>query len=163
MGSILLTLLLDCYSLYSFQSCLTPFSLPSLFQRYDFQQQEKGTGNIISCLINNIENVTVEQCHQFLIKMEAIVFSDFRLVHKFVDKCKGSIEKLKCGRLPGVDEDPSKAPHKQGATIACLQSKVGELDQPCRKEILRIRYCYVARGVRCQGSVLIVTTGAPGG
>ena len=102
--------------------------------------QEKGTGNIISCLINNIENVTVEQCHQFLVKMEAIVFSDYRLVNKFVDKCKESIEKTKCGRLPGVGEDPARLPHKQGATISCLQSKVTELDTPCRKEILRIRY-----------------------
>ena len=53
--------------------------------------QEKGTGQIISCLINNIENVTVEQCHQFLSKMEAIVFSDFRLVNKFVEKCRRSV------------------------------------------------------------------------
>ena len=72
--------------------------------------------------------------------MEAIVFSDFRLVNKFVDRCKGSIEKTKCGRLPGVGEDPTRLPHKQGATIACLQSKVTELDTPCRKEILRIRW-----------------------
>lgn len=105
--------------------------------------QEKGSGNIISCLINNIENVTVEQCHQFLVKMEAIVFSDFRLVNKFVDKCRIDIVSNQCGRLPGIDEDASKDaskyPHKQGATIACLQGHIGTLKPECRKEILRIR------------------------
>ena len=89
--------------------------------------------------------------------MEAIVFSDFRLVSKFVDKCRVDIEAKGRGRLPGLDEDPSKimqrrgisinqrgiqadsVPHKQGATIACLQEHVTTLKPECRKEILRIR------------------------
>jgi len=111
---------------------------PVLEAMPDCQKQEKGTGNIISCLINNIENVTVDQCHQFLVKMEAIVFSDFRLVNKFVDRCRSDIVANKCGRLPGVDEDAAKIPHKQGATIACLQGHVSGLKPECRKEILRI-------------------------
>ena len=51
------------------------------------------------CLIEYIDNVTNTQCREFLSRMESIVFSDYRLVYKFVDVCGNDIEKHSCGRI----------------------------------------------------------------
>lgn len=61
---------------------------------------------IIPCLIDHVENVTNSQCKEFLHKMEAIVFSDYRLVYRFVESCEDDILRLKCGRL--TDDDDAK-------------------------------------------------------
>ncbi|ESO98200.1 hypothetical protein LOTGIDRAFT_114272 [Lottia gigantea] len=97
------------------------------------------TGFVIPCLIENIENVTAKTCQQYLAKMATIVFSDYRLVHKFVGHCKNDIEKYHCGRLDSGFEN--EAMHNQGKTIDCLAKhmsrKSDALEKPCKKQLLR--------------------------
>ena len=38
-------------------------------------------------------------------KMQAIFFSDFRLVSHFLDDCSDDVNKFKCGRIPLEDEE----------------------------------------------------------
>ena len=62
------------------------------------------------------------------------MFTDYRLIYNFQEKCSADIINLKCGRL---DTD-SNAPTDQGKTIACLSEDFKSLNQECRKEIFRI-------------------------
>lgn len=74
------------------------------------------------------------ECKSFLNKMELIIFSDYRLIHKFTDYCEQDIEKLKCGRL----DMNSEAVHSQGETIECLEKSTDKLSSDCKHQILRI-------------------------
>ena len=38
-------------------------------------------------------------------KMEAIFFSDFRLISHFLDDCATDVNKFQCGRIPTEDEE----------------------------------------------------------
>ncbi|KAK6184750.1 hypothetical protein SNE40_007151 [Patella caerulea] len=96
---------------------------------------QAGSGFMIPCLIENIENVTNKACQQYLAKMSSIVFSDYRLVYKFVENCETDIQALSCGRLQ--DKKDEQALHNQGLTIDCLASKMGKLNPQCKKEVLR--------------------------
>ncbi|ELT94856.1 hypothetical protein CAPTEDRAFT_177499 [Capitella teleta] len=95
--------------------------------------QEKATGQLISCMIEHKANITSPNCKQFLVKMEKIIFSDYRLIYKFTDACESDVEKLSCGRLAGVDH-----PSSQGLTINCLSKKIKMLTDQCKHEILRV-------------------------
>lgn len=92
------------------------------------------SANLLSCLIERLDPETDVECKSFLIKMEIIIFSDYRLVHKFTDFCAKDIEKLKCGRL----EMDSQAVHTQGETIECLEKSTDKLSNECKHQILRI-------------------------
>ena len=54
---------------------------------------------VIPCLVEYIDNVTDVNCLAFLKRMRTMVFSDYRLIYKFVDGCHDDIDKFKCGRL----------------------------------------------------------------
>lgn len=54
---------------------------------------------MLSCLMDFAENATEPECRSFLKKMEAIIFSDYRLIYRFTDECQSDIEKFQCGRL----------------------------------------------------------------
>lgn len=54
---------------------------------------------MLSCLMDFGENATEPECRSFLKKMEAIIFSDYRLIYKFTEECQSDIERFKCGRL----------------------------------------------------------------
>ncbi|XP_015923497.1 Golgi apparatus protein 1 [Parasteatoda tepidariorum] len=95
---------------------------------------ENVKGHLLSCLMNAAENATEAECRAFLKKMEAIVFSDYRLIYKFTDECQSDIEKFQCGRLEMDSEDP----HSQGETIECLSKQSDKLSPLCKHEILRI-------------------------
>ncbi|XP_064639932.1 Golgi apparatus protein 1-like isoform X2 [Lineus longissimus] len=95
----------------------------------------KGTGQIISCLIEHKENMSIPNCKQFLNKMASIVFADYRLVNKFAEACEKDIVKLSCGR---VLDDKDDSPHSQGKTIQCLSENIGTLDKKCKVQILRV-------------------------
>lgn len=56
-------------------------------------------GHMLSCLMDSAENATEPECRSFLKKMEAIIFSDYRLIYKFTEECQSDIEKFQCGRL----------------------------------------------------------------
>ncbi|XP_050395779.1 Golgi apparatus protein 1 isoform X2 [Patella vulgata] len=96
---------------------------------------QAGSGFMIPCLIEHIENVTNKACQQYLAKMSSIVFSDYRLVYKFVENCETDIQTLQCGRL--LDKKDEQALHNQGLTIDCLATRMGKLNPQCKKEVLR--------------------------
>ncbi|CAH1270214.1 GLG1 [Branchiostoma lanceolatum] len=101
---------------------------------------ETGQGLVISCLMDHKGNISNQQCHQFLVKMTSIVFSDYHLVENFVKDCTGDIQKFQCGRVSSRDEE-SQIDHSQGYVINCLQKRIGEkdgLEVRCMKQILRV-------------------------
>ncbi|XP_067651519.1 Golgi apparatus protein 1-like isoform X2 [Haliotis asinina] len=95
---------------------------------------QRGQGTIISCLIENFDNVTSSSCRQFLNKMATIVFSDYRLIYNFAEACFDDISKHRCGRSEG-DED--EALHTQGRTLSCLAEKMTNLSGKCKVQVLR--------------------------
>lgn len=58
-----------------------------------------GKGYLVSCLVDHRGNITEYQCHQYITKMTAIIFSDYRLICGFMDDCKNDINILKCGSI----------------------------------------------------------------
>lgn len=96
---------------------------------------DPSNGHLTSCLLNNMENITSGPCRTFLSNIAAFVFSDFRLVSDFVRDCEKDIQKYECGRLEKAEEH---LPTQQGKTIECLSEHVRELENLCKKQILRI-------------------------
>lgn len=58
-----------------------------------------GKGYLVSCLVDHRGNITEYQCHQYITKMTAIIFSDYRLICGFMDDCRSDINILKCGSI----------------------------------------------------------------
>jgi len=54
---------------------------------------------VIPCLVEYIGNVSDTNCLAFLKRMRTMVFSDYRLIYKFVDSCHADISQFECGRL----------------------------------------------------------------
>ncbi|CAF1472781.1 unnamed protein product [Adineta ricciae] len=96
---------------------------------------KKGSGRLVSCLYDQLDNITEPSCRYFINQMQAVVFNDWRLSEYFADACFSDIKKLECGRL---DDDNQAIPHEQGAVIACLSQNYGQLKGGCRKEIFRL-------------------------
>ena len=92
------------------------------------------SANLLSCLMERLDTETDIECKSFLTKMEIIIFSDYRLIHKFTDFCAKDIEDLKCGRI----DMNSQALHTQGETIDCLEKSSDRLSAKCQHQILRI-------------------------
>ncbi|XP_039618340.1 Golgi apparatus protein 1 [Polypterus senegalus] len=107
-------------------------------------EEERGKGYLVSCLVDHRGNITEYQCHQYITKMTAIVFSDYRLICGFMDSCKEDINILKCGSIITGEKDI----HSQGQVIACLEKalvKEAEIQdsrppikEECKKSILRV-------------------------
>ncbi|XP_074644298.1 Golgi apparatus protein 1-like isoform X2 [Tubulanus polymorphus] len=124
---------------YRFDSAASQVCLDTLNKMPDCARLQPGTGQIISCLIENKDNVTDGACKQFLTKMAGIVFSDFRLISNFVQSCDEDIIALKCGRIGTVRKDKNTdPPHSQGSTIKCLSGKISSANEKCKQAILRI-------------------------
>lgn len=124
----------------------------------EYEDCRPGTqpGHTISCMIDKLNQIKNERCRQYLLRLAAIVFSDFRYVKHMVEDCQTEIQKFKCGRVEGTggggrgarsggaggDEEEEPAPpryvHSQGATIECLSLHAGELEEACHKQILRL-------------------------
>ncbi|XP_071092042.1 Golgi apparatus protein 1-like [Haliotis cracherodii] len=100
----------------------------------DCSDLQRGKGTIISCLIENFDNVTSASCRQFLNKMATIVFSDYRLIYHFAEDCFDDISKTRCGRSEGDDDE---ALHTQGRTLSCLAEKMTNLSGKCKVQVLR--------------------------
>ena len=73
----------------------------------DCNKLARGKGEIIPCMVENRSNITDASCQQFVKKMASIIFSDYRLICRFADRCKADIEKHKCGRLHAEGDDVS--------------------------------------------------------
>lgn len=61
--------------------------------------EERGKGYLVSCLVDHRPNITEYQCNQYITKMATIVFSDYRLICGFMDRCKDDINVLHCGSV----------------------------------------------------------------
>ncbi|XP_066493030.1 Golgi apparatus protein 1 [Tiliqua scincoides] len=102
-----------------------------------------GNGYVLSCLVDHRGNITEYQCHQYITKMTAIIFSDYRLICGFMEDCRGDINTLKCGSIRLGEKDA----HSQGEVVACLEKGLvkeaeGEprmrISDECKKAILRV-------------------------
>lgn len=69
---------------------------------------QKGKGLIIPCLVDSFNNISNVNCRAYIKKMKKIIFSDYRLVYKFVDACQNDITQLKCGRTTLNNEEVSQ-------------------------------------------------------
>uniref|UniRef100_A0A672K447 Golgi apparatus protein 1 n=1 Tax=Sinocyclocheilus grahami TaxID=75366 RepID=A0A672K447_SINGR len=106
--------------------------------------EERGKGYLVSCLVDHRTNISEYQCNQYITKMTSIVFSDYRLICGFMDKCKDDINKLHCGSVNTGEKDS----HSQGEVIACLEkglvSEAEEqpgqytIKEDCKKSIMRV-------------------------
>lgn len=99
------------------------------------QSVDKVDGHLVSCLLDNKENVVTENCRTFLNNIAALVFSDYRLIYNFISDCQNDIKRFSCGRL---EKDTDTKPTQQGKTIECLSLHYVELDTSCRKQITRV-------------------------
>ena len=61
--------------------------------------EERGKGYLVSCLVEHRANISEYQCNQYITKMTTIVFSDYRLICGFMDKCRDDINALHCGSI----------------------------------------------------------------
>lgn len=91
------------------------------------------SGKYLSCVIDNREVIKDPICKGQLARIEAVAFSDFRLIPRFLQSCSDDIEKSECGRLTNKNSKSS-----QGETLACLQTNVASLSEMCRKEIYHV-------------------------
>ena len=97
---------------------------------------EKGKGMIIPCMVDNIEDIKSKECRRYIEKMSKIVFSDYRLIYKFADKCHNDIQKLSCGRLE--TQQVEETVHRQGYTLECLVRNITKLEKACKHQLLRM-------------------------
>ncbi|KAL7978740.1 hypothetical protein Chor_013229 [Crotalus horridus] len=90
-----------------------------------------GKGYLVSCLVDHRGNITEYQCHQYITKMTAIIFSDYRLICGFMDHCRTDINLLKCGSVrPGEKKGLVKLAEDSEHRI--------KVSEPCMKAILRV-------------------------
>ncbi|XP_078689897.1 Golgi apparatus protein 1-like isoform X16 [Branchiostoma floridae x Branchiostoma belcheri] len=109
-----------------------------LAQLPECNKLETGQGLVISCLMDHKGNISNQQCHQFLVKMTSIVFSDYRLIEHFVEDCSADIQKFQCGRVSSRDEEHI---HSQGVVINCLEKHIEDgqiMSRRCRMQLFRI-------------------------
>ncbi|XP_048885953.1 Golgi apparatus protein 1b isoform X2 [Brienomyrus brachyistius] len=107
-------------------------------------EEPRGKGYLVSCLVDHRSNISEYQCHQYITKMTSIIYSDYRLICGFMDKCREDINALHCGSINTGEKDL----HSQGEVIACLEKGlVSEVEEPsqrhlvkddCKKAILRV-------------------------
>lgn len=91
----------------------------------------------LSCLIDRVQPNVDHTCGNYLHLMEMVVFSDYRLVHKFASVCEPYIRQYNCGRLSSLHDNAQEL-HSQANTIECMQDHLEKLPGDCLHEILRI-------------------------
>ncbi|KAF2365312.1 Cysteine-rich Golgi apparatus protein 1 repeat [Trinorchestia longiramus] len=92
-------------------------------------------GQALMCLTEHLNEIEDEKCHQYLNKVAAIIFSDYRLVSRMTASCSEDIEQQQCGRLQPLVEPSS---HSQGFVIECLSRNADKLSTTCHQQILRL-------------------------
>uniref|UniRef100_A0A2P2I582 Golgi apparatus protein 1-like n=1 Tax=Hirondellea gigas TaxID=1518452 RepID=A0A2P2I582_9CRUS len=104
-------------------------------ERFPKCQELNQPGHTLACMTQHLNELQDEKCHQYLLKLASIIFSDYRLVSHMTDSCNQDIELLKCGRLQPLVE-PSV--HSQGYVIECLSKNTDKLSSDCHQQILRL-------------------------
>lgn len=70
-----------------------------MIQECNQHTDDRGTGRLIPCLYELMNNVTDSYCREFLKMIQTTIFTDWRLSEVFVVACMDDINKLNCGRL----------------------------------------------------------------
>uniref|UniRef100_A0A3Q0SY36 Golgi apparatus protein 1 n=1 Tax=Amphilophus citrinellus TaxID=61819 RepID=A0A3Q0SY36_AMPCI len=127
-----------------FESVAMEICKSTIAEIKECNEVERGRGYLVSCLVDHRVNISEYQCNQYITKMTSIIFSDYRLICGFMDKCKEDINNLRCGSINTGHKDV----HSQGEVIACLEKAlVREVEQQdhtrpikeeCQKAILRV-------------------------
>uniref|UniRef100_A0A672PTQ6 Golgi apparatus protein 1 n=1 Tax=Sinocyclocheilus grahami TaxID=75366 RepID=A0A672PTQ6_SINGR len=127
-----------------FESVALEVCTSTMLELKECADEERGKGYLMSCLVDHRINVTERQCHQYITKMTSIIFSDYRLICGFMDKCREDINTLQCGSIAVGEKDL----HSQGEVIACLeralvreaeqQDKAHQIKDACKKSIMRV-------------------------
>lgn len=89
------------------------------------------SGGYLKCIVNNKEEIRSPACISLVLRLEGIAFADYRWIENFLEHCKSDIETLKCGR---IDLDSLS----QSSTIVCLQIHQQAIQDPCKREILKL-------------------------
>lgn len=90
-------------------------------------------GNVLAKLIDKKDEIKQLKCISAINQLEAVAFSDFRLVTPFVRDCSSDIEIHACGRF-----HTDRNILSQGETLACLQTHIDTLTQECKKGIMHL-------------------------
>ena len=108
-------------------------------------------GHLTDCLIQHSDQVhdfappegngedveKFKNCNSLLTRLSSIVFSDYRMVHKFLEHCDDEIDQFKCGRATSVHNKERLT--SQDETIGCLRGHFKEVqNKQCRHEMLRL-------------------------
>uniref|UniRef100_A0A8C4HKZ5 Golgi apparatus protein 1 n=1 Tax=Dicentrarchus labrax TaxID=13489 RepID=A0A8C4HKZ5_DICLA len=127
-----------------FESVATEVCKSTIAEIKECNEEERGRGYLVSCLVDHRGNISEYQCNQYITKMTSIIFSDYRLICGFMDKCKEDINTLRCGSINIGHKDV----HSQGEVIACLeralvreaeqQDHVRPIKEECQRAILRV-------------------------
>jgi hypothetical protein len=108
-------------------------------------------GHYMSCLIDQkLEGGLKPSCEDFLTQIESVIFSDYRLIADFTDKCKADIEGNTCGhvrRQLHSDSNMIFYHHSQGLVIECLSKFVDQVNASCREEILHVAELQVSLSI----------------
>ncbi|MEQ2224351.1 glycogenin glucosyltransferase glg1 [Ilyodon furcidens] len=127
-----------------FESVATEVCRSTIAEIKECNEEERGRGYLVSCLVDHRGNISEYQCNQYITKITSIIFSDYRLICGFMDKCREDINNLRCGSINIGQKDA----HSQGEVIACLekalvrqaeqQDRVHPIREECQKAILRV-------------------------
>ena len=77
----------------------------------------------------------------FAFQVESVIFSDYRLIADFADKCQKDIEGNACGNVRRHLHSDSNVifyHHSQGLVLECLQKMIDVVEPKCKEEMLRI-------------------------
>lgn len=86
-----------------------------LIQQCNKNIGNSGTGHLVPCLYEFLNNVTDDYCREFLKLIQTTIFTDWRLSETFVLMCSNDIDRLHCGRLD-VETDTVRQPENHLAT-----------------------------------------------
>ncbi|CAL8380231.1 unnamed protein product [Arctogadus glacialis] len=127
-----------------FESVATEVCRSTLSEIKECNEEERGKGFLVSCLVDHRTNISEYQCNQYITKMTSIIFSDYRLICGFMDKCKEDINSMHCGSVNVGQKDV----HSQGKVIGCLEKalvreaeqevQTNPIKEDCKKAIMRV-------------------------
>ncbi|KAF7281361.1 hypothetical protein GWI33_004844 [Rhynchophorus ferrugineus] len=83
------------------------------------------------CLANAKENIVNRNCQDLIRRIENIAFTDNSFLTDFLKECEQDAQKLQCGTI-------SSQGLSQINTIACLQVKIFQVSDDCKRKIFRL-------------------------
>ncbi len=118
-------------------------------------------GHYMSCVIDlKFEGTLKPACESFLtqvwrqikivvigffqsifFQVESVIFSDYRLIGDFANKCQEDIESNVCGHVRRQVHSDSQTifyHHSQGLVLECLSEHVDQVKPECKTEILKV-------------------------